>query len=295
MDPKLMKEVNEQYGPLEWRLPEAHAIYWAVAGLKKAEENPTKIKKDELITLRRVVYQSMQTSFRRGRLVDNQFLKRFEFGPNLEIIPKVNDSYEQMAKEDLPENRDHILRGHRNFLRDAVYFLYEHNRLMDAAKWYKYLGEHYPTYALLDGKPETLPSTLTLDQYAVARVQEDVKETDRDRIKSSIEGMLVNSYLSLAIDEDDRAAGFKLLARQVYNTYVSQLSQERTNALTLPPLNEIDREMQQRVLNPEEGLPWEARAVLRTKLGLPPENTNAPPVAPTTNGLPTAATKVSSK
>jgi hypothetical protein len=90
--------------------------------LKKAEENPTKIKKDELITLRRVVYQSMQTSFRRGRLVENQFLKRFEFGPNLEIIPKVNDSYEQMAKEDLPENRDHILRGHRNFLRDAVYF-----------------------------------------------------------------------------------------------------------------------------------------------------------------------------
>ena len=295
MDPKLMKEVNEQYGPLEWRLPEAHAIYWAVAGLKKAEENPTKIKKDELITLRRVVYQSMQTSFRRGRLVENQFLKRFEFGPNLEIIPKVNDAYEQMAREDLPENRDHILRGHRNFLRDAVYFLYEHNRLMEAAQWYKYLGEHYPTYALLDGRPETLPSTLTLDQYAVARVQEDVKETDRDRIKSSVEGMLMNSYLSLVIDEDDRAAGFKLLARQVYNTYVSQLSQERTNALTLPPLIEIDRETQQRVLNPEEGLPWEARAVLRTKLGLPPETTNSPPVAPTTNALPTAAAKVSRK
>ena len=29
MDPKVMKEVDEKYGPLEWRLPEAHAIYWA--------------------------------------------------------------------------------------------------------------------------------------------------------------------------------------------------------------------------------------------------------------------------
>jgi hypothetical protein len=39
------------------------------------------------------------------------------------------------------------------------------------------------------------PAHSQLDQYAVARVQEDVKETDRDRIKSSIEGMLVSSYL----------------------------------------------------------------------------------------------------
>ena len=40
MDPQFMKEVDERYGPLEWRLPEAHAIYWAALGLKKASENP---------------------------------------------------------------------------------------------------------------------------------------------------------------------------------------------------------------------------------------------------------------
>src|SRR4051812_47657616 len=43
MEPKLMKEVNETYGPLEWRLPEAHAIYWGVKGLRAAEQNPTKV------------------------------------------------------------------------------------------------------------------------------------------------------------------------------------------------------------------------------------------------------------
>ena len=36
------------------------------------------------------------------------------------------------AEED-EKNRDHILRAHRNFLRDAVYFLYEYNRVADAA------------------------------------------------------------------------------------------------------------------------------------------------------------------
>src|SRR5437762_13726719 len=66
MDPEFMKEVNERYGPVEWRLPESHAIYWAALGLKRAQSNPGKIpKKDDLITLRRVIYQSIQTSFQR--------------------------------------------------------------------------------------------------------------------------------------------------------------------------------------------------------------------------------------
>ena len=34
------KNVNAQYGPLDWRLPEAHAIYWGALGLEKAKENP---------------------------------------------------------------------------------------------------------------------------------------------------------------------------------------------------------------------------------------------------------------
>lgn len=288
MDPVLMKEVDQRYGPLEWRLPESHAIYWAELGLKKAAENPTKIKPEDLITLRRVIYQSMQMSFRRGRLVANPFLKRFEFGPNLDIIPKVSDSYLEMAKDE-PNMKDNILRGHRNFLRDAVYFLYSHNRLVEAAKWYKYLGEQYPEFPLLDGRPETLPRNLTLDSFVVARLQEDVQETDRDRIKNVIEGLLVNSYLSLAIDEDEKAAGYKLLARQVWNTYQSKLIPERFEALTLPPLAEIDREMQARVLDPEQGIPIEARAVIRTRLGLPAENTNAPP-ASATNSVPATVT-----
>jgi hypothetical protein len=293
MDPRFMKTVDEQYGPLEWRLPESHAIYWAAYGLKKAAENPAKIKPDDLITLRRVIYQSMQLSFRRGRLVANPFLQRFEFGPNLEIIPKVSESYLEMAKDE-PNMRDNILRAHRNFLRDAVYFLYSHNRLVDAARWYKYLGETYPQFALLDNHPESLPKTLTLDQYAVARLQEDVGETDRNRVKNAIEGLLVNSYLNLAIDEEEAAAGCKLLARQVWNTYQSKIIDGRVEALTLPPLAEIDKEMQDRVLDPEQGLPWDARSIIRTRLGLPAETTNAPP-ATVTNSVPVVTNAVPSE
>ena len=40
LDPKFMKQVDDLYGPLEWRLPEAHAIYWAAQGLEHAKNNP---------------------------------------------------------------------------------------------------------------------------------------------------------------------------------------------------------------------------------------------------------------
>ena len=67
MDPVFAKKVDEEWGPLDWRLPEASAIYWAALGLEKAEENPGKVaKKSDLITLRRSIYQSMLQAFITG-------------------------------------------------------------------------------------------------------------------------------------------------------------------------------------------------------------------------------------
>lgn len=292
MDPEFMKVVDDRYGPLEWRLPEAHAIYWAAYGLKVAAKNPTKVKQDDLITLRRVIYQDMLLSFQRGRLIVNPFVKAFDFGPNLDIIPKVSAEYEQAAAED-EKNRDHILRAHKNFLKDAVYFLYVHNRLADAAKWYQYLGKSYPDAILLDGKTNSFPANITLDEYAVGKVQEDVSEDmSRDRIKAIIEGMLVSAYEAMAKGEDDRAAGLRLLAEKVRTTYESNTS-PRKAAIGLEPMETLQSEVLQRILDPEHGFQPQVRAVLRTKLGMGPEAT--PPSTPATNGSNTNATqKISS-
>jgi hypothetical protein len=282
MDPVFMKEVDKQYGPLEWRLPESHAIYWAAKGLEAAKVNPTKTKQDDLITLRRVIYQSMQLSFQRGRLIANPFLKVFDFGPNLDIIPKVSAAYEQAAEEDAP-NRDHILTAHRNFVKDAVYFLYEHNRIKEAAQWFKYLGEKYPNKPILDNKPDSFPRNLTLDDYAVSRIAEDVGELGVVRAKAAIEGLIQSSYMNLAIDNDDRATGMMLLARKVHESYMSRIPKERIEVLGLPPFGEMTKMVLDRLLDPANRLPLEARAVLRTKLRLPPE---PPPAASGTNALP---------
>lgn len=276
MDPEFMKEVDERYGPLEWRLPEAHAIYWAARGLAVAEQNPTKVKKSDFILLRRVIYQSMQLSFMRGRLVDNPMTHELDLAPNLTIISKADSAYEQAIEEDV-DNRQNIMNAHRNFLRQAIYFLYVNNRISEAAKWFKVLGEKYPDKTIIDGDPNSFPRNVTLDEYAVSCITTDVNETSHDRVLSAVQGMLVNSYTSLVLDQDDRSAGFKLLAKKIWDTYDSKISGTRHDALKLPALSDMDRDVRNQLLDPEHGLPPEARIVLRTKLGLPAEKAAAAP------------------
>lgn len=273
MNPEFMKKVDDEYGPLEWRLPEAHAIYWAAQGLQRAAENPSKISPtDDLIMLRRVIYQCMQLSWQRGRVVENPFVEGLEFGPNLEVIPKVNETYLKMyAEEEDPSQKQGVLKAHRNFLRQAIYSLYVYNRMADAARWFKYLGEQYPDKTIIDGDPNSFPRNVTLDHYAVACVQEDINETSPDRVRTVLEGLLMTSYMSLVIDQDDRADGLKLLAQQAWKSYQSKVPAERRDPLRVPPIAQIERDVRGRLLNPTNGLPPEAQAILRTKLNLPSE------------------------
>jgi hypothetical protein len=289
MDPAFAERLNAQYGPLDWRLPEAHAIYWGALGLEKAKENPGKVKADDLITVRRNIYQSMLQAFYHGRFIANPFNKSYELGPNLDLVPKVNDTYETMMKDD-EKNRDHIAIAHRNFLCIAVYFLYEDNRIADAAKWFRYLGVKYPGKPILNGDPNSFPQTMTLDQYAVARVQEDIGDTSQDRTTAAIQGLLARSYYDLAIGQDDRYAGYKLLAAKVYEHYQTEISGRPANLqrMGLPPLADMNRTVLNRLLDPQQGAPYAMRAVIRSQLGMPGE-TNAPPMTVSTN-KPAAAT-----
>ncbi len=266
MDPQLMKETDELYGPLEWRLPDAHAIYWAEAGRRKAKD-------EEQQTLRRSIYQTMQMAFSRGGLTENKVDKSFTLGPNLDLAEKVNGTYEKMMEED-PTQKDHIKTGHKNFLLLAAYSLYVGNRHKDAARWYAYLQEKYPQAVLKNGKK------LSLDEFAIALVTEDVGETDVNKTTALIQGLLQSSFIELAQDEDDRALNYERMAQKIWDRFQSEIkgSEDRVG---LDPMPELKRVVRDRLLNPEAGLSPEMAARIQTKLGISAP-TNAPPaqVAP---------------
>ena len=89
----------------------------------------------------------------------------------------------------------------------------------------------------------------------------------------------MTAYVSLVIDEDDRADGLMRLARQAWQHYQDKIPEDRRPSVGLAPFKDIQQTVLNRLLNSTNGIPPEAKAILRQKLNLPPEKT--PPTAPT--------------
>jgi hypothetical protein len=262
MDPVVMREVDQLHGPLEWRLPEAHAIYWGHVGLKHS-------KKKDLITLRRLIYQSMQVSVLRGRLIS---LDPLFFGPDLDKAARANASYEQMIAEET-EMKHAVQTAHKSFLREVVYLFYTYNRVKEAETWFATLKQKYP---------EVVPPNVGLEQYALQRYEENVATGGHDRIKAIIEGTLRHYWISLAFaDEDkaeeDRALYYDRQARHIWNRY-TQFNVARRDVLALPPFEEMRKQALDELLA-SEGLHPRVKDMLRAKLGIPAPSVEQKPAS----------------
>ncbi len=260
MDPAVMQQVDEEYGPFEWRLPEAHAIYWAYLGLKVST------REKDMIQLRRVIFQSMQMAFMRGRMIEfpmaipeepGQFAKAFEYGPNLDVVETTNEVYEAMQAEE-EQYFENNGTAHKNFLRTAVYFLYTHNRMVEAQKWYDYVRERFPDSI-----------TTSLEEYVFARVEEEFGSTSQDRLKAMLMGFLERSFIDLAMGLEQKAIAGELLARKMRQRYYDQITESQIVRIKLPTTDEMKAELLVRLLDPDEGLNDLMAAQLRTRLQLP--------------------------
>lgn len=267
LDPAFMKKVDDKYGPFEWRMPDAHAIYWAMMGLEKCKDN----KKDDLMPLRRAIYQPMLLNFHRGRLVENRFSKTMEYRPNLDAIPNTDKAYQEFAAAD-PEYRDHILKAHKNFLKDAIYFLYSYNRISEAAQYYREFAQMYPTQTLISGDPTSTPGNIALDEYVVERVDEDVRDNSPDRVRGIVEGLLFSSFYALALDQEDEATGNAAMALKVWEKYDASMESGDAalrDRMGLPPFQSMRTEaLRQFLLIADEKDPLMGDA-LRVRLQLP--------------------------
>ncbi|MCI0744853.1 MAG: hypothetical protein L0Y58_05540 [Verrucomicrobia subdivision 3 bacterium] len=259
MDPAVMREADRLYGPLEWRLPEAHAIYWAHVGLQRS-------KKSDLITLRRAIYQSLAMSVRRGRLVSIEPLR---FGPDLSKAEAANAGYEKMIAEET-EMKYAVQTAHKSFLGELVQHFYTHNRVAEANAWLNRLRQTYP---------DAVRPGITAEEYALERLSENLTQMGHDRTKALIEGLLTQYFIALAFDEDDRAQGLERYALSVWNFYMQRVYRPG-DAVTLPPFEEIKRPVLEELLKPASPgspslLPPAQQEHLRQRTGYsaPPDKT----------------------
>jgi hypothetical protein len=274
MDPKLIKEVDEEYGPLDWRLPDAHAIYWAELGREQSRGNP----KDQE-TLRRSIYQSMQAAAIRGgaldRSVTNVTERNFMLWPNLDLVGKVSATYEELLSE---ENREtfqvNIQTAHKNFLKQAIYLLFEDNRRKEAAYWFNYLKTTYTNAFVLR------QANISLEDFALGQIVEDNGETDMNKVNGSIYAMFDDGFECLVRDDDERYVEYENMAKLIWTHYHEKIGEISKQRLSLPPLADMRKRILDLDLDPDPArarMSRQEQAILRTKLNLPAPKPAASP------------------
>ncbi len=195
MDPHRMVRYTEKYGPLDWRHPAAHSLYWAAKGV---ESTFTRIRERtisdyDFVNADRHVIQSLQELYRSGELYFSYVywavpqLQVQEQGsqsvyslylavPNAHFVEMYGEIVIEVARRSKYDQENRIWGlydgGYENFLKDAIRFFYRRGQ-KDVAQRYLYILIERPTLSLNDTwKNDRYAQTLENfinDQYADER------------------------------------------------------------------------------------------------------------------------------
>jgi hypothetical protein len=278
MDPAFIQQLDKTYGPLDWRLPDAHAIYWAELGVRDGSEENKEI-------VRRFAESVMQQACRRGGAlppwVTNVTPDTFILWPNLDLVRKVNAAYERTAQAE-PERKEMVRTAQKNFLKEAVVLLYEYNRENEASQWFNFMKANF-TNALIGAE-----TNLTVEEYAFKQIQSEIGELDQGKTTATLLGLIEQQYLCLINDDADRAANFSNVAEMIWRSYMNRLpggiNDPNGRRIALEPMAKLRG---YELSNLEDYLSPEHANYLRLKLGLPPRTPTVPPAnAAPTNAAP---------
>jgi hypothetical protein len=252
LEPALIQQINEVYGPsdwddpnkhlpLDWRHPSTHAIYWAVKGVQAAGNFST----EEALT-DRIINQSLQELFRNGKIfiynvpVDNTkttqiaaadkpaaVSRQIFLRPDLRMFEPYNKSTLAIIGK-YKDQRDATYKsmqiGHRNMLKNAIFSFYQAGHIQQAQKIFNQLKELYP-----------------LDEFKVPlvifvrnRLHEELKNIDITNAKEIVTMMLRESYFRYALHDDDEAFGREKMAEEVHKHYQSDRGNKEEDRIGLP-------------------------------------------------------------
>ena len=110
LDPDRMAALEKRFGPLDWRLPNTHALYWAAQGLELATGS-------ERLLSSRAVYQPLILSVFNGRFTGDLAARRWETAPNPAVALPAADFLAATQKE-FPSR--HMRNVYMNFLTTTI-------------------------------------------------------------------------------------------------------------------------------------------------------------------------------
>ena len=203
LDVRKLAQLNKEYGALDWRIAETHAIYWARIGLEK---NPDHIQ------CVRMVSQALKDVVDRGKLLyfNSETHQSIDWTYNIDMVDKVSELLEENIESLDERRRSTFETGYQNFLIDAVVSMYVYNRKKKAMDYYKKLRERSP------GNPKY---KLSLAAFVTPEVNEDLSSMNEDQARSILDSFLVRAFQRVLYGEDDQALFWWGRATGFYNSF----------------------------------------------------------------------------
>lgn len=133
--PETMQAIERDYGRLDWRVGDAHAVYWACRGRQAAGDKGS-------LPCERMLYQSLADLFRRGRSVPAFRAGSPVVEPDISLLPGALRAYDEALRR-FPDET--VASAYLNFLCDAVLVLHRTGHANEAKKAFEILRLRFPT------------------------------------------------------------------------------------------------------------------------------------------------------
>ena len=228
MDPALMLALRDKYGPFDWRSPYPHAIYWATRGMTKLDElelrtiakfrefgkavpNPYEDKEAyyregerlyefRRVTLRRIIYASMQSLVRHGRLLfDSKGRLLLEAGSDYRFADATLPLFEEIINGNSKRFAAGARIGLLNFLSRGLIEFYFIGDVKKSMEYFRRLKTKYPDEV----------KGLTFDEYRRKQTQYAVSDMTTAEGKQLAASLLRRAFYALGCNAEDKAAAYQ--------------------------------------------------------------------------------------
>jgi len=225
LDPDRVVALRKAYGPLDFRLAEAHAFYWSWLGVNLGGNRAVRLDVQQL-NADRIQNYCLQNMFRRGRLIMSPEARKGVpplLLPDTRFIPIFEEIVKENSKRYLPSERTdqsnvegvsaNFEAGYVNFMRDAVVALYEEGNRSAAQEYFDRLRRDH-------GHPDYERG---LDQFVTTVILDQLKQMTVAQALARVTGYITQGMALFAYGHDSQAAQYLVLARAVYEKYHESL------------------------------------------------------------------------
>jgi hypothetical protein len=252
MEPVRMAQIVRKFGPVDWRLAGAHALYWSSRGtdVGRMEVNFHNSDSLDFVNTYRIVLQSVQDLWRFGDMYFN-YLDVHEgqagvyfVAPNPYFIPTYGGMLEEVVEASAIFESDRrafrpYAAGYENFLKDAIRYFYRRGDMEQAEYWFSEL-RNWPHHNINDPDREMMMS-LSLTDFVNVQLFESYgsPQVAVSEVYGALQGAFIEGLLA---GDPERFEGLFNYARQAHALFMREQLRDVVAAQNTARMEYMDRD-----------------------------------------------------